>query len=197
MPGAGGSADRSGGRSATAAGSQDANGGIGASGQRAGACTDRTDSSIRCGSSGEREPAGPQQPHAEGTSARTSQPLVTDGHGEPGSAPRPGGPPLPLITKRRAFDPDSFRFWAKGQMDSGTRLDLLSLFILAVASLLLPIIGFIGGAGDGAPDQGIQDRRRAGGVAAIPVLGFVLMIALRWPNDPTFSQTMTARSPMR
>jgi hypothetical protein len=137
-------------------------------------------------------PRQPQQPHAEGTGARTRQPSPSTATGAPGSAARPGAPPLPPITKLRAFDPDSVRFWAKRQTDSGTRLDLLSLFILAVASLLLPTIGFIGGAVMVHQTKAFKTEDELVAFAAIPVLGFVLMIALRWPNDPNFSQTMTA-----
>jgi hypothetical protein len=144
----------------------------------------------RVGRRGAR-PCQPQQPHA-GTSARTRQPSPPTVTSAPGSAARPGAPPLPPITKLRAFDPDSVRFWAKRQTDSGTRLDLLSLFILAVASLLLPTIGFIGGAVMVHQTKAFKTEDELVAFAAIPVLGFVLMIALRWPSDPNFSETMTA-----
>jgi hypothetical protein len=84
------------------------------------------------------------------------------------------------------------RFWAKGQMNTGTRIDLLSLFVLGVASVLLPIIGFIGGAVMVHQTKAYKTEDELVAFAAIPVLGFVLMLALRWPNDPNFSETMTS-----
>jgi hypothetical protein len=132
----------------------------------------------------------PQQPHPEGSPPR---PAAVRGPGvvSPGSTPPPG-PPLPPITKLRAFDPDKVRFWAKGQMNTGSRLDLLALFVLGVASLLLPILGFIGGAVMVHQTKAYKGQDELVAFAAIPTLGFVLAIALQWPNDPSFTETMTA-----
>jgi hypothetical protein len=84
------------------------------------------------------------------------------------------------------------RFWAKGQVNSGTRLDLLSLFILGVASVVLPILGFIGGAVMVHQTKAYKTEDELVALAAIPVLAFVFVIAVRWPNDPTFAETMAA-----
>lgn len=92
----------------------------------------------------------------------------------------------------RRWDPDSVRFWAKGQVNSGTRLDLLSLFILGVASVVLPILGFIGGAVMVHQTKAYKTEDELVALAAIPVLAFVFVIAVRWPNDPTFAETMAA-----
>jgi hypothetical protein len=133
-------------------------------------------------------PRRPQQPHAEGAAAPSAPPPSSPG----GSANRPGGPPLPPIKQLRRWDPDSVRFWAKGQVNAGTRLDLLSLFILGVASLLLPILGFIGGAVMVHQTKAYKTQDELVALAAIPTLAFVLVIALRWPNDPSFTETMAA-----
>ena len=77
-------------------------------------------------------------------------------------------------------------------MNAGTRLDLLSLFILGVASLLLPILGFIGGAVMVHQTKAYKTQDELVALAAIPTLAFVLVIALRWPNDPSFTETMAA-----
>ena len=84
------------------------------------------------------------------------------------------------------------RFWAKGQVNSGTRLDLFSLFILGVASVVLPILGFIGGAVMVHQTKAYKTEDELVALAAIPVLAFVFVIAVRWPNDPTFAETMAA-----
>jgi hypothetical protein len=77
-------------------------------------------------------------------------------------------------------------------VNSGTRLDLLSLFILGVASVVLPILGFIGGAVMVHQTKAYKTEDELVALAAIPVLAFVFVIAVRWPNDPTFAETMAA-----
>jgi hypothetical protein len=92
----------------------------------------------------------------------------------------------------RAFDPDKVRVWAKGQMNTGTRLDLLALFVLGVASLAVPILGFIGGTVMVHQTKAYKTEDELVAFAAIPTLAFVLVIALHWPNDPSFAETMAA-----
>jgi hypothetical protein len=135
-------------------------------------------------------PRRPQQPHAAGAPAPSTTTASAKGTGT--AANRPGGPPLPPLTQLRRWDPDSVRFWAKGQVNSGTRLDLLSLFILGVASVVLPILGFIGGAVMVHQTKAYKTEDELVALAAIPVLAFVFVIAVRWPNDPTFAETMAA-----
>jgi hypothetical protein len=77
-------------------------------------------------------------------------------------------------------------------VNSGTRLDLFSLFILGVASVVLPILGFIGGAVMVHQTKAYKTEDELVALAAIPVLAFVFVIAVRWPNDPTFAETMAA-----
>lgn len=135
-------------------------------------------------------PRRPQQPHAgaPAPSTTTTAPAKPTG----AAVNRPGGPPLPPLTQLRRWDPDSVRFWAKGQVNSGTRLDLLSLFILGVASVVLPILGFIGGAVMVHQTKAYKTEDELVALAAIPVLAFVFVIAVRWPDDPTFTETMAA-----
>jgi hypothetical protein len=77
-------------------------------------------------------------------------------------------------------------------MNTGSRLDLLSLFILAVASLLLPILGFLGGAVLVHQTKAYKSQDELVALAAIPVFAFVFVMAVEWPDDPSFSETMTA-----
>jgi len=77
-------------------------------------------------------------------------------------------------------------------MNTGTRLDLLALFVLGVASLALPILGFIGGSVMVHQTKAYKTEDELLAFAAIPTLAFVLVIALHWPNDPSFTETMAA-----